>query len=77
MKRAGGFLMDQPRTVVAPPRQWLGHASAIWGAVRYLFGTFDQPDTLLGPVGAAFGMACLAAAVIGIVRVAWTWRRTG
>jgi hypothetical protein len=75
MKRAGGFLMDQPRTKVAPLRQWPSHASAIWGAVRYLFGTVDRPDALLGPLGAAFGMACLAAAVIGFVRVAWTWRR--
>ncbi len=75
MKRAGGFLMDQPRTEVAPLRQWPSHAPAIWGAVRYLFGTFDRPDVLLGPLGAAFGMACLAAAVIGFVRVAWTWRR--
>jgi hypothetical protein len=75
MKRAGGFLMDQPRTEVAPLRQWPGHVPAIWGAVRYLFGTVDRPDVLLGPLGAAFGMACLAAAVIGFARVAWTWRR--
>jgi hypothetical protein len=75
MKRAGGFLMDQPRTEVAPFRQWPSHVSAVWGAVRYLFGTVDRPDTLLGSLGAAFGVACLAAAVIGFVRVAWTWRR--
>jgi hypothetical protein len=75
MRRAGGFLMDQPRTQVAPLRQWPGHIPAVWGAIRYLFGTVDRPDTLLGPLGAAFGMACLAAAVIGFVRVAWTWRR--
>ena len=75
MKRAGGFLMDQPRTEVAPLRQWPSHAPAIWGAVRYLFGTVYRPDVLLGPLGAAFGMACLAAAIIGFVRVTWTWRR--
>jgi len=75
MRRAGGFLMDQPRTEVAPLRQWPGHAPAIWGAVRNLFGAGYRPDALLGPVGVAFGLACLAAAVIGFARVAWIWRR--
>ena len=35
----------------------------------------DRPDTLLGSVGATFGLACLVAALIGLAWVAWTWRR--
>lgn len=75
MKHGGGFLMDQPSTKLAPLGQWPGHAPVVWGAVRYLFGTIDRPDTLHGALGAGFGVACLAAAVIGLARVAWTWRR--
>lgn len=75
MKHAGGFQMDQASTKLAPLRQWPDHAPVVWGAVRYLFGTIDRPDTLHGSLGAGFGVACLAAAVIGLARVAWTWRR--
>jgi hypothetical protein len=42
--------------------------------LRTLFGAIVTPDTKLGSIGAALGLACLLAAAVGLGRVAWTWR---
>lgn len=71
----GGYLMVAPRTQIAPLGQWPQHVPAVWLAVRQLFGAVLQPDTKLGAAGAGLGLLCLIAAIAGLARVAWTWRR--
>ncbi len=66
--------MAAPGARFSPMRQWPHHAALTWLDVRILFGAVVAPDTRLGSVGAAFGLACLLAAVFGLGRVAWTWR---
>ena len=51
------------------------HASLTWLNVRVLFGSVARSDTRLGGAGAAFGLICLLAALFGLARVMWTWRR--
>jgi hypothetical protein len=75
MTRLGGYQMIPPKTQIASPVKWPGHAGVVWLDVRHLYGAVDQPGTLLGAAGAAFGLICLAAAIAGLVKVAWTWRR--
>jgi hypothetical protein len=75
MTHLGGYQMVAPRTQIAPPGQWPGHVPVIWLVVRYLFGAVSRPDTTLGVAGAALGLACLLAAIAGLGKVAWTWRR--
>jgi hypothetical protein len=73
----GGYLMVSPKTEIAPLSQWPGHVPTVWLVIRYLFGAVSRPDTTLGVIGSALGLLCLAAAVAGLARVAWTWRRAG
>jgi hypothetical protein len=75
MAHLGGFLMIAPRAQLAPPRLWLHHLPVVWLDIRELFGAVLRPDTTLGGLGAALGAICLAAAIFGLGRVAWTWRR--
>lgn len=75
MAHLGGFSMVPPRAQLAPPRLWLHHLPVVWLNIRQLFGADLRPDTTLGGLGAALGAICLAAAIFGLGRVAWTWRR--
>ena len=75
MVHFGGFVMVPPRARLSSPRLWLQHASVTWLDVRVLFGSVAGPGTKLGGAGAAFGLICLLAAIFGLVRVIWTWRR--
>ena len=75
MAHLGGFLMVPPRAQLAPPRLWLLHLPVVWLDIRELFGAVLRPDTTLGGLGAALGIICLMAAILGLGRVAWTWRR--
>jgi hypothetical protein len=70
----GGYLMVAPNTEIAPLSQWPGHVPAVWLVIRYLFAAVPRPDTTL-VIGSALGMLCLAVAVAGLTRVAWTWQR--
>jgi len=74
MRHLGAYSMAAPGARLAPVRLWPHHAAVTWLDVRILFGSVVAPDTRLGSVGAAFGLACLLAAVSGLGRVAWTWR---
>ena len=74
MRHLGAYSMAAPGARLAPVRLWPHHAAVTWLDVRILFGSVVAPDTRLGSVGAAFGLACLLAAVFGLGRVAWTWR---
>jgi hypothetical protein len=47
----------------------------VWLVIRYLYGAVARPDTTLGAAGAALGLICLIAAIAGLAKVAWTWRR--
>ncbi len=67
--------MIAPKTQLAPPGQWPGHVPVVWLVLRYLYGAVDRPDTALGAAGAALGLICLLAAIAGLGKVAWTWRR--
>jgi len=71
----GGYLMVTPSARIAPLSQWPQHAPVVWLAVRYLFGAVPQPHVTLGAVRALLGLVCLIAAIAGLARVAWTWRR--
>src|SRR5450631_22130 len=75
MAHLGGFLMVPPKAQLAPPRLWLHHLPVVWLDIRELFGAVLRPDTTLGGLGAALGLICLMAAIFGLGRVAWTWRR--
>jgi hypothetical protein len=74
MRYLGAYSMAAPGARLSPIRLWPHHAAATWLDVRILFGSVVAPDTKLGSVGAAFGLACLLAAGFGLGRVAWTWR---
>lgn len=77
MVHLGGFVMVAPLAKISSPRLWPMHASVTWLDVRILFGAVTGPDTKLGSLGAAFGLVCLLAALVGLARVAWTWRHAG
>jgi hypothetical protein len=75
MTRLGSYKMVAPRAQLASPVHWLRHAAVVWLNIRYLYGAVAQPDTTLGTAGAALGLICLIAAIAGLGKVAWTWRR--
>jgi hypothetical protein len=75
MAHVGAFVMVPPRARLSSPRLWPRHAWLTWLDVRVLFGSVARPDTRLGGAGAAFGLICLLAALFGLARVIWTWRR--
>ena len=74
MRHLGAYSMAAPGARFSPMRLWPHNAALTWLDVRILFGSVVAPDTRLGSVGAAFGLACLLAAVFGLGRAAWTWR---
>lgn len=74
MLHFGAYLMVPPRTGISPRSEWQQHAMLALRHIRALFGTYASPDSTLGVVGAAFGMACLAAAAFGFAKVVWRWR---
>ena len=74
MRHLGAYSMVAPGARFSPMRLWPHNAALTWLDARILFGSVVAPDTRLGSVGAAFGLACLLAAVFGLGRVAWTWR---
>jgi hypothetical protein len=75
MVHLGGFAMVPPKAKLSSPRLWPQHVSVTWLDIRILFGAVARPDTKLGSAGAALGLICLAAAIVGLARLAWTWRR--
>ena len=75
MVHFGAFVMVPPRARLSAPRLWPRHALVTWLDVRILFGSVAGPDTRLGVTGAAFGLIFLLAAIFGLARVIWTWRR--
>jgi hypothetical protein len=75
MTRAGGYEVAPPNTARAAAGQWPGHAVVVWRLVRTLYGAVATPQARLGTAATILGIAGLAAAVAGIVRVALTWRR--
>jgi len=74
MVHFGAFSMPSPRAQLSPVRMWPHHAMLTWLDLRQLFGAIVTTHTKLGSTGAAFGLAALLAAVVGLGRVAWTWR---
>jgi hypothetical protein len=71
----GGFVLVAPKARLSSPRLWLHHASVTGTDIRILFGAVGGLGTKLGLAGAVFGLICLLAAVFGVARVIWTWRR--
>ena len=74
MLHMGAFATAAPRARLSPMRLWPHNAALTWLDLRTLFGAVATPDTKLGIIGAAFGLACLLAAAFGLGRVVWTWR---
>jgi hypothetical protein len=74
MRHLGAYSMAAPGARLSPIGLWPHHAALTWLDLRILFGAVVEPDTRLGRIGAAFGLACLLAAVFGLGRVVWTWR---
>jgi hypothetical protein len=75
MTHFGAFVMVPPKARLAAPRLWPQHASVTWLDVRILFGAAGEPGHKLAAGSAAFGLICLLAAIFGLARVVWTWRR--
>jgi hypothetical protein len=75
MTHFGGFVMVPPKAQLSSPRLWPRHASVTWLDVRILFGSVGGPGSKLGGVGAALGLICLLAAIVGLARVVGIWRR--
>jgi|HubBroStandDraft_2_1064218.scaffolds.fasta_scaffold34139_1 hypothetical protein len=73
MLHLGAYLMVPPRTAISPASEWPQHAMVALRSIRVLFGTYARPDSTLGILGAAFGMACLVAAAFGFAHVVWRW----
>jgi hypothetical protein len=73
MVHFGAYLMVPPRTAISPASEWPQHAMVTLRSIWVLFGTYARPDSTLGVVGAAFGMACWAAAAFGFAKVVWRW----
>jgi hypothetical protein len=67
--RLGGFTALAPWAQVAPARTWPHHVTVTLGNIRLLFGAVHEQSTKMGVVGYAFGLACLLAAVFGLVWV--------
>jgi hypothetical protein len=67
--RLGGFTALAPWAQVAPAGTWLHHVPLTWDNIRLLFGAVHEPSTKMGVIGFAFGLACLLAAVFGLL---WT-----
>jgi hypothetical protein len=76
MGHFGAFTTVSPRTAVSPGALWWQHVVITWQNLRVLFGaTVAAPGTVLDVASAAFGWACLLAAIFGFSRVVWTWRK--
>jgi hypothetical protein len=75
MVHFGAFVMVPPKAALSSPRLWPQHASVVWLDVRILFGSANEPGHKLAVTSAAFGLICLLAAIVGLARVIWTWRR--
>ena len=74
MLHLGAYSTAAPRARLSPLRLWPHNAALTWLDVRTLFGAVTAPNTELGSIGAALGVACLLAALFGFGRVIWTWR---
>ena len=71
----GGFAVKAPLDKLSSPRLWHQHWLVTWLDIRILFGAVRSPHMELGTLGTAFAWVCLLAALTGLARVAWTWRR--
>jgi hypothetical protein len=67
--RLGGFTALAPWAQIAPARTWPHHVPVTLGNIRLLFGAVHEQSTKMGVAGSAFGLACLLAAVFGLVWV--------
>ena len=75
MRHLGGYVLVPPRNAISQPGQWWSNAGLTWHDIRTLFGAAAPgPASAPSVVAVAFAWVCLAAAVIGLARVAWTWR---
>jgi hypothetical protein len=75
MAHFGAFVMVAPKARLASPRLWPQHASVTWLDVRILFGAASEAGHRVSVISAAFGLICLLAAIFGLARVIWSWRR--
>ena len=69
----GGYAMYPPGTAIAPIGRWWHHLLLALHGILNLFGAV-YAGSVLGAVGAVFGLVCLLAAVGGFGKVIWTWR---
>jgi hypothetical protein len=75
VRHFGGFAVKVPLDNLSSPRLWHQHWSVTWLDIRILFGAVSSPHVKLGALGTAFAWVCLLAALAGVIKVAWTWRR--
>jgi hypothetical protein len=74
MRHLGAYSMVPPRSRISLPDRWFRHAGLALRAIRTLFGlAVAKPATTLALAGAALGLVCLLAAIIGFARATWTW----
>jgi hypothetical protein len=72
----GGFTTAATRGSLDSPGQWAHNAVTTWASLRMLFGGLAVPGATPSPREAAFGEACLVAAIIGLAWVVWRWNRS-
>jgi hypothetical protein len=69
----GGYAIHPPNSVIAPMGFWGHHAVLVLQDIQSLYGATTL-GAVVGPAGAVFGWACLAAAAYGFAKVIWNWR---
>jgi hypothetical protein len=72
----GGFSTEAPRAHLAPLGQWPHQAALTWTNLRDMFGAVHEgASTRLGALAFLLGSVCLAAALLGLLRVVRRWAR--
>ena len=70
----GGFTTPPLWQGLSPVHQWIHHVRHAAESIVTLYGAGSIAEISPG-WKAYFGLACLLAAVVGLARVAWRWRR--
>jgi hypothetical protein len=70
----GGFVTPPLWQSLSPMHEWIHHVRFVWESLLTLYGAHAISNIAPGPK-AYFGIACLAAAIIGFARVVFRWRK--
>jgi hypothetical protein len=71
----GGFVSAAPKARLSPLRLWPHQAAITWSNIRLLFGAIHERHARFDALGFDFRVACLLAAVAGLVWACCRWWR--